>query len=164
MKCEKCHEKEATVFISQNINGETTEMNLCETCAAEYDRPALDESISFQQFLSGFMESDKSNVSTGVDICPSCGMSLLDFRRNSKVGCAQCYKTYRDHLMPVVKRLHGTTKHTGKVPGKIDEEVKSQKTLEHYEGQLKVALMKEDYEQAAYFRDKIRSLKRGDLL
>jgi len=48
MKCEKCHNKEATVFIKQTINGESLEMNLCETCAAEQEQPLIDDTCSFQ--------------------------------------------------------------------------------------------------------------------
>ncbi len=35
MICQKCHEREATVFISQTINQETTQTHLCAQCAAE---------------------------------------------------------------------------------------------------------------------------------
>ena len=162
MKCEKCHINEATVFITQNINGVSREMNLCETCAETYEQPISDEALSFQQFLSGFMESGKSATSSSVVMCPRCGMSLKDFKKYSKVGCAQCYETFEDHLTPVVKRLHGTVHHTGKVPGRIGQEVQSKKLLEQYESQLKIALMKEDYEKAAIYRDKIRELNRGE--
>lgn len=163
MKCEKCHVNEATVFITQNINGESREMNLCESCAAEQEQPLFDEAFSFQQFLTGFMEnsqpSNPTSAQMDIVLCPGCGMSLQDFKQNSKVGCAKCYKTFGSHLYPVVKRLHGTVRHTGKVPGRIGEDVKAQQLLEQYEGQLKIALMKEDYESAARFRDKIRELK-----
>lgn len=164
MKCEKCQKNDASVFITQDINGEHKEMNLCESCAIEYEQPVIDQALSFQQFLTGFIESNKTGAQSVTDSCPTCHMTLKEFKRNSKVGCGQCYKAFDGHLMPIIKRLHGTTHHTGKVPGKINEEVKSQKNLAHFEGQLKVALMKEDYEKAAYYRDMIRSLKRGDQL
>jgi protein arginine kinase activator len=35
MICQKCHQNEATVFISQTINQETTQMHLCAQCAGE---------------------------------------------------------------------------------------------------------------------------------
>ena len=164
MKCEKCHERDATVFISQNINGEVIEMNLCEVCASDIEQPFLDESLSFQQFLTGFIGNDRSGSTEEVTVCPSCGMSLNEFKRHSKVGCAQCYDTFTLELLPAVKRLPGTVHHNGKVPGRIGAEVKSKKTLELYESQLKVALMKEDDEEAARIRDLIREMKRGDAL
>lgn len=162
MKCEKCHINEATVFITQSMNGEVVEMNLCETCAEAYEQPMVDEALSFQQFLSGFVETNKNATDTSTLACPGCGMSLQDFKRHSKVGCVQCYSTFKDHLYPVVKRLHGTVHHTGKIPGRIGQEVQFKKKLEQYESQLKISLMKEDYEKAAIYRDKIRDIKRGD--
>ncbi len=162
MKCENCHINEATVFMTQNINGEVIEMNLCETCAEIHEQPVMDEALSFEQFLSGFMETGKGSPSTSVVACPGCGMSLKDFKGHSKVGCAQCYSTFEDYLYPVVKRIHGTVHHTGKVPGRIGHEVQSKKLLEQYESQLKISLMKEDYEKAAMYRDKIRDIKRGE--
>ncbi len=162
MKCEKCHERDATVFITQNLNGEVMEMNLCEVCASEMDEPILDEGLSFQQFLTGLIRSGQKDTNEDVMLCPNCGMSLEEFKRHSKVGCAQCYPTFKEDLRPVVKRLHGSVHHTGKVPGRIGEVVKHKQTLENYERQLRVALMKEDYEEAAKYRDLIRDLKRGD--
>ena len=34
MKCQKCNEREATVFLEQNINGKKTSLRLCDKCAA----------------------------------------------------------------------------------------------------------------------------------
>lgn len=161
MKCENCHINEATVFMTQNINGQVVEMNLCETCAEIYE-PVIDEALSFQQFLSGFMETGESSKAISVVVCPGCGISLKDFKRHSKVGCAQCYTTFEEHLIPVAKRLHGSAHHTGKVPSRIGHDVQSKKQLERYESQLKISLMKEDYEKAAMYRDKIRDIKRGE--
>ena len=165
MKCEKCHEKEATVFITQNINGEILEMNLCESCAAEQDQHLLDEEFSFKHFLTGFIDGRENGQVEQTFRCPNCGMSLMDFKRHSKVGCAQCYSEFSNHLLPVIRRLHGTAKHTGKHPARVGALVNTKKQLEDFESRLKVALMKEDYEEAARFRDKIRDLKdREDML
>lgn len=162
MKCEKCHMNEAIVFIKQTINGESLEMNLCESCAAEQEQPLSDDTFSFQQFLGGFMDSEQNQTQT--ETCPTCGMSLQDFKRSSKLGCAECYRKFADDIRPIARRLHGTARHNGKVPGRIGQEVQHKKLLGQYESQLKIALMKEDYEGAALYRDKIKELKGDDLL
>ncbi len=161
MKCEKCHMNEATVFITQNVNGETAEMNLCESCAKESENLIVDEELSFQQFLSGLLNKEKSaNPNNGVVVCSNCGMSFPEFKKRSKVGCAQCYVTFNTQLQPIIKRLHGTSRHTGKLPGKLGASLKVKKKLEKFEAELKIALMKEDYENAAILRDQIRDLKK----
>lgn len=35
MKCQHCNKNEATAYFKQNINGNVTEMHLCEDCAKE---------------------------------------------------------------------------------------------------------------------------------
>lgn len=162
MKCEKCHKNEATVFITQNINGDSMEMNLCESCAAESKNSLVGEGLSFQQFLSGLLETSKNyqrqNTQTA---CPTCNMTMVEFKQNSKVGCADCYQTFAHHLQPIIKRLQGgTTLHTGKRPSRIDSNLQVKKQLAAYESDLKLCLMQEDYEQAAVLRDQIRNLKK----
>lgn len=35
MICERCHKKEATVHITEVLNGNRTEKHLCQDCAAQ---------------------------------------------------------------------------------------------------------------------------------
>ena len=49
--------------------------------------------------------------------CPTCGASFEEITQSGKIGCADCYQTFRSQLMPVIQRIHGTTRHKGKVPG-----------------------------------------------
>ena len=48
--------------------------------------------------------------------CPVCGASLSDISDTGKVGCADCYKTFLNQLMPSIQRMHGNTHHIGKIP------------------------------------------------
>lgn len=161
MKCEKCHVNEATVFLTQTSNGETVEMHLCDTCAKDNEAALFDNGISFQQFLSGLLEDNKSpQIKSHTLTCDQCGMTLDAFKKNSLVGCAGCYKSFETYLRPIIKRLQSSTVHTGKKPGHIDETIKFQEKINRLESELKIALMQENYEQAAVLRDRIRDLRR----
>lgn len=166
MKCENCHVNEATVFLTQSENGQTTEVHLCDTCAKESENIVLDNGISFQQFLSGLLESNKSpQVKSHVPTCTQCGMTIEAFKKNSLVGCANCYKSFDGYLQPIIKRLQSNIVHTGKRPSHVDTTVKKiQEQISRYESELKVSLMEEDYERAAILRDKIRELKGDGIL
>lgn len=164
MKCDKCHINEATVFITQTVNGETLEKNLCESCAEEENQQMFEDGLSFQQFLTGFIDGKSNNDKDEVVVCPGCGMTLMDFKRYSKVGCAQCYITFYSHLQPIIKKLHGTAQHTGKFPRRIGAKYQVQKKMTNLESQLKVALLSEDYEKAVLLRDEIRDLKKEENL
>lgn len=160
MKCEKCNQNEATVYMTKTYNGETVEMHLCDTCAKENESLFFDDGISFQQFLSGLLDHSKpSQNKQNIITCKSCGMSIEDFKRTSLVGCADCYRTFEGYLKPIVKRLQSNTIHTGKRPSHVDESLKIREKLMRLERELKIALMEEDYEQAAVLRDSIRELR-----
>lgn len=162
MKCEKCHKNEATVFVTQIINGEKIEMHLCEQCAKESDTFFFDKNESFQKFLSGLLENAnrQPSVKSASISCPSCGMTLAEFRKTSKLGCAECYSTFRDYLEVILKRIQSSTQHTGKRPAKLDMDLKRDNMIRQLDSELKIAIMEEDFEKAAELRDKLKALRK----
>lgn len=48
--------------------------------------------------------------------CPSCGRTLGEFKKTGLLGCADCYKAFRDDLVPIVQFTQGRLHHTGKDP------------------------------------------------
>lgn len=95
---------------------------------------------------------------------------------NGLLGCADCYDTLRDELLPVIKRAQGgRIRHTGRRPeGWIKPQEKAEETaskpvvheeprmpadpIETLRAELKAAVEREEYERAAVLRDEIRSL------
>jgi protein arginine kinase activator len=81
---------------------------------------------------------------------------------NGKIGCADCYTTFYDKLLPSLQRIHGKTRHEGKIPTVIKTEVNtSEKETEKLENELKAAINEQNFEKAAELRDRIRSMKEG---
>src|SRR3989339_486133 len=62
MTCDNCHEHGATVHFQQIVNGQSTEINLCDKCAQAKGMIsfAMDKPSFFGNLLSGFMEEEKS--------------------------------------------------------------------------------------------------------
>ena len=52
MKCEVCHKEEATVHLTQVIDGEVKKLNLCQECAQKH-RVDLNSPISITDILLG---------------------------------------------------------------------------------------------------------------
>ena len=162
MKCQNCKVNNATTHYSQYINGETTGLYLCSECA---QKPGVGSVFSsFDPFAGLF--SAFSGVSLGsaqptqVHKCGGCGLTVSDIINSGRVGCAQCYETFRQQLMPSIERLHGKAAHCGKRPGKSAKAGDSkQKELEQLKKQLKEAIDAQEYEQAAVYRDRIRALE-----
>lgn len=161
MKCEKCHQNDATVFLTQVVGGEKSEMHLCESCAKNSDSVLFDNHLSFQQFLSGLLENTNKtpNVKSAVITCPGCGMTLSEFKKVSKFGCAHCYEVFGVYLNSVIKRVQSNSQHTGKRPAKLDIKLQRENMIAQLESELKLSIMQEDYEKAASIRDQLRGIR-----
>ncbi|MCI8641254.1 MAG: hypothetical protein HFJ59_05230 [Clostridia bacterium] len=180
MLCENCGKKEANVRYSENINGIKKEMNLCEECSKrlgvteqmDFRMPSLDFSNFFGSFLEDF--ASMSNFMPLLDQvkdvkCESCGYTFNDIVNSGRYGCANCYDVFEDRMDPILKKLQGANRHTGRLGKVSDNNVKfdkmSDKKVENennekgkLEQELKKAIKEERYEDAAKLRDEIKKM------
>lgn len=166
MKCERCNQREATVFFEQTVNGHTKSMHLCAECAGAVKKEGLFDSTPFtlgtELFgdLFGFTAPTRA-VSTAKS-CPDCGATFAAIRREGKVFCPRCYETFAEELSPTIRSLHGKAAHTGRVPRESREVREKQSKLSTLREQLKNAVAAEQYEEAARLRDEIRTLEKEE--
>lgn len=170
MECQECHERPAALHFSKIVNGEKTEVYVCEVCAKEKGYMGYDEEgYSLHNLLSGLFNFDHPQVngqqatstpSPYVIKCPGCGMTYEQFKRKGKFGCAECYETFSDRLNPIFKRVHsGNTRHYGKIPRRTGSGIESKKRLERLRKQLVSLIDKQEFEKAAEIRDEIKELE-----
>lgn len=161
MICELCHKEQATVFLTEVINGKKLELHMCSTCAAK-EKARMYSDDSFQQFLSGLLKltgDENQQNQKPVEVCPNCSMTIDEFRKKSKLGCAKCYEVFKPYIKHIVKSVHGGDKHMGKQPLRLNEqEIRKQEVL-NLESSLKIAIMEEDYNEAAKLRDLLTKAK-----
>lgn len=90
--------------------------------------------------------------------CTECGTTLVAIRKTGRVGCAHCYQTFRQHLEPLLRRVHGSLTHHGHRPdgdhGPGDPTPQGP-ALESLREELRRAIEAEDFENAARLRDAI---------
>lgn len=159
MMCEKCGKYKATTHIRTIINGVVHEQKLCSYCANE---EGLD--LSQQNSLSGMLASmlgefSVANTKTAKK-CPVCSATFENISKSGKAGCSECYKTFKTELLPYLKRVHGSTKHIGKIPKDISvNTIPDRDMASQLKEELKRLVAEENYEQAAVVRDKIRKLE-----
>lgn len=170
MLCDKCKLNQATVHIRQSINGDVREYDLCDKCAAASD--LLNTDMSFDNLFEGFLNGMEQGMLYGspfggksTDTCPVCGSVFEDFAGGGRLGCAECYDTFRDRLRGVFKNIQAGARHTGKGSAEarhIKEKVAPKELTEEekLKNQLDLAIKNEEYEKAAELRDKIRALKK----
>ena len=169
MICQACGKHPATTHIKTIVNGELSELSLCSECAQKmgYDDLLTNLGFNFGSLLGSFFGNDTDELSDSLR-CKGCGSSFEDIAQSGKVGCAECYHTFYDRLIPSIQRIHGNTKHCGKNPNITPQSdctaiaKKPQNELESLREQLKEAIDVQNFEQAAVLRDKIKELEGGE--
>ncbi len=160
MICSVCKQHEATVHLTQIIDDKMQTVDLCETCskAKGVDDPT---GFSLASILLGLGSAQESNqAASGDEIkCPACGFTQSDFKKAGRLGCAECYRAFADALKGLLKSMHKGTKHTGKVPHAMRQNQDYSEKLRQLQKKLQQAVDKEDFEQAASFRDAIKQVK-----
>lgn len=166
MMCEDCGKKPSTFHMTKIINGEASEVHLCEECASknkEFDI-TFDSSISIQNLLAGLLDISKEDKLIEQKIqdthCEKCGMTYSKFRQEGKFGCSDCYNSFNDKLSQLFKKIHGHDTHIGKIPKKAGGSIRIKKDINLLKDKLKLAVRNEEFEKAADLRDEIKRLER----
>ena len=171
MLCQACGKNSASVHVTQIVNGKKTEVYLCEACAlekGEIDFP-LEGKFPLHQLFSGFMgffppgsgEIAQNTASAGLQ-CSTCGLTHAQFGQIGRFGCSTCYEAFGETLVPLLRRLHGNSKHLGKVPLRAGAGVKIKKEIEGLREELQKKVAEEAFEEAAIIRDEIRRLESSE--
>lgn len=161
MKCDYCESK-ATVFLTQLVDGQVKKVCLCEPCAK--DKGVTDPTgFSMADMLLGGMVGKAMEgmpVVSGSNPrkCPSCGFTLDDLRRVRRFGCADCYKTFAEEVGHMLRSMHKSNQHVGKVPKGLLAKQARDRQLEELQVRLDEAIAAESYEEAADLRDEIQNL------
>ena len=169
MTCDLCSKNEATVHLTEVINEETRELHLCEPCAKEKGAEAVEQPFAggLAELLAGLADLS-TQLPGGAAVqgirCEGCGLTYEDFKKSGRLGCGACYESFRKVLAPLLKKIHGSAEHAGRVPpppaaqpkpGAADAKPDVPKLKE----QLKQAVEMESFEEAAKLRDKIRTME-----
>ena len=155
MMCEKCGINPAAVTLTKVINGNKSVVRLCAACAQENNiYKDLNVDLGFSSLFAPFYNEPKPDTS---DTCPVCHMTRGEFIRGGKPGCSECYNAFESSMKPLLKKIHSTTTHVGKVYGA--KSGTSENKIDLLKAELKEAVASENYEKAAKLRDEIREME-----
>ena len=115
MKCDVC-ENEATVFLTQIINGQMTTVNLCETCSKA---KGVTEETGFGLAEAFLSPSHRTESDTMEIVCDACGFTASQLKKIGRMGCPDCYAAFRDGLDGLLRNMHKGTRHVGKRPSHL---------------------------------------------
>ncbi len=157
MLCQKCGQNTATTHIKTVINGTVSELNLCGYCAAKEGYTGFSKGSISNMLASMLGQTMQTGSKIPEKSCSCCGMAFSGIAESGKVGCSNCYNEFKNELMPYLKRIHGSTKHNGKIPGtKKLVVVNDENNIAVLKSKLAELVAAENYEEAAVIRDKIR--------
>lgn len=171
MICQECNQRPATLHFTKIINAEKTEFHLCEICAHEKGEMFLlngAPGFSINNLIAGLLNVEPKFTPSPQDAfkpqevlqCNGCSMTFQQFVKVGRFGCASCYETFKDQLIPLIKRVHsGNTDHRGKIPKRIGGSIHLRKTIEELKQKIKDLVNNEEFEKAAEVRDEIRTLE-----
>ncbi|MFH0935429.1 MAG: UvrB/UvrC motif-containing protein [Candidatus Omnitrophota bacterium] len=161
MLCDICHKNPATVHLTEIVDNQMTELHLCEECA-QAKSAQMEQQFGLSDLLAGMAEFSKpqKEAETVSAKCSNCGLTYTDFRKIGRLGCGECYSSFRKYLAPLLKRIHGSNQHLGKSPLKISRVIKKKMDLQELRNRLKTAIETEAFEEAAKIRDKIKEIER----
>ena len=160
MLCDNCKKRQASIHITKIINGAKREVHLCEQCTS---LEQIGENVlNFKNFITNFTdfgsESNKSFSDYDEPACDHCGMTYEMFKKYGKFGCEHCYDAFEPMISPMIKRMQGKNVHIGKIVNNGGEDIRKKREIDELNQKLRAAVEKEEYEQAAVYRDMIKEL------
>lgn len=170
MLCQECQQRPASVHVTKVINGQKSETHLCEVCARDKGQFELVPTFpivgfSIPNLLANLLNKEQMQTPRGAlhpgDVrCPACGTSYAQFAESGRLGCSQCWDALAIPLTELVRRIHGTLQHTGKLPKRVGGTVRLKKELGMLKQELMQTVQREEFEEAARLRDRIREVER----
>jgi protein arginine kinase activator len=184
MICQNCLKNVATVHVTEILQPEDAEaesaptsaqsagpasapktvqeQHLCEICAQSMDLPHTPASKKTVADIWKLLQiSAQQTRKKSGQTCPSCGMTLDEFRKKGRLGCAKDYDVFAAHIGDLLERVHGARTHVGRVPGTSEADLDRLKRLSDLRSQLDTAIREEAYESAARLRDELKTLEGG---
>jgi protein arginine kinase activator len=175
MLCDICGKNEATVHLTEIVNDQMSKLHLCEVCAKDKGAE-MEEHFGLNDLLAGLAGLGASLTSKGVTKppkaveaikCPKCGFTYQNFAKIGRFGCSECYDAFKKHVGPLLKRIHGSDRHMGKVPLAAGKTQKDSRNIQDLRSKLDNAIQSEEFEEAARLRDRIKDIEskiKGDKL
>ncbi len=157
MKCRSCGAARADVKVHLSAGSEAQEIHLCKSCAAELGISRRDAAYTPGELYSVLLRGTAVGDDTETRlICPGCMRSYDDLRRTGRAGCPECYEVFERQIAGALSRLIPVPAHQGRIPRRLAPYKSIFFDKPRIQGELDAALADEDYEEAAFLRDRLR--------
>jgi protein arginine kinase activator len=158
MLCDVCKCNDATVFLTQILEGKMQKVNLCDACSKE--KGVQDPTgFALADLLLGIGAAEEIEKGAPTQKCLVCGYTQADFKKTGRLGCSTCYTTFAEGLNTLLKAMHKGTEHVGKLPQRAQRTMELADRMRLLTESLEKAVAEEKYETAASLRDQIKQLE-----
>ena len=177
MTCDSCGKKKETVHLTEIVDEQMSEMHLCEECARQKSSQ-MEQQFGLADLLAGLSDPSKAATASkesekSVLKCSRCDLLYEDFRKFGRLGCGECYTSFKEHLNGLLRKIHGSNKYLGKTPSQYPANqtqsspqaataLLPSENLPDLKKQLQSAIAAEDFEKAAMIRDKIKNFEKKE--
>lgn len=158
MKCDVCREQNATVHLTQILDGSVKKLHMCEACASE-SGVDVQNPVSIADLFLGLNKTKGADREAGSAGCPACRLKPADFKKTGRLGCPECYTTFSASLAPLIRAMQRGDHHVGRAPGAGGGEGVRPPRPEELKRQLERAIAEERFEDAARLRDRLAESK-----
>jgi len=120
--------------------------------------PAQQHKFEIADLLAGMVDAmtHTEEERVGHVQCPRCGLQYSSFKETGRLGCSECYTSFQFQLRPLLRRIHGDTRHRGKAPTHGGVAGSGAREIQRLHDDLQRAVESEEFEKAAGIRDEIR--------
>ncbi len=149
--------------MKQVVNGQKIVLNLCSTCAKRrgFSNPLKNIPFPLADFLTSMVSGSVAEPDSEMMglTCSSCGLTYDKFAKTGRLGCGECFNTFRQPLADLLRKIHGSNLHRGKRQASTAEGMDTLKEEARLKEELKAAITHEDFERAAQIRDLIKDIQ-----
>ncbi len=179
MKCELCHQAEATTAVTLGKDGAERELYVCPSCAAQVqgdarrkgkpssapkvmrmggpDEPPPPFVEEFVKATLGFMKEVAEAEHNDRRACPVCKSKWDAVKERGRLGCPTCWKTFARQIRAEFLSAQFGNAHLGKAPA--IEKFQNRKDIRSVlERDLRDAVAREDFHRAALLKKKLDAL------
>lgn len=162
MICQICGRHKASILVRQITDEKTKELYMCRSCAQKYhlssDNKNMHLSLKtiFERAIEQCNSAEDADKKDRPLVCPECGTSLHNVEEKKILGCPRCFFYFRDTVIKCMQNSSKEIFYQGVLPRNVEIFSGEEVSVRHLEEELQKAVDHEEYELAAYLRDKIK--------
>lgn len=162
MICQICGKHNASMLVQQIVGGKAKALYMCRSCAKKHNLFADERQmhLSLKALFDDVAPSSEraEDISPGseVTVCPECGTPLSRIKEKRTIGCSRCFFYFRNTVVKLMQEAQDEIFYSGTLPDQLETFSGAALSMQQLEAELKRAVENEEFELAAYYRDRIK--------